>query len=201
MNIEQFDLRIKSIQNEINDKATLIGFLTAHKDFLLSIETGFSTYYGIQFQQPSREDTLAIIKHFGGKWDKSYDEDKINYSQYLTDPKLYLAINFAPPPAGCRIETETVIIPSAYVPEHTVTRRKLVCKEPVSPDNSEKPVDPATPPDFQPEHVVDADVLTPPPDYSVLPSVEMPKTEPIQETLLTKESSDLVPGHRDESED
>lgn len=130
MNQDQFNQFIIRQNTEADKIAQVLKFCTEHEDFLLSVGCTISTYYGICFEAPEREDALAIIKYFAGKWDKSYDEDKVSYIRQPVEPTdMLLRISSAPPPASCRIIEEEVEEPGHYVPSRMVKRRKLVCKE------------------------------------------------------------------------
>lgn len=77
----------------------------------------------VQVCGPSREQVEILLSTLNaGKWEKKpCNDDKLEYNGFV-DGVLIVIYN-AEPPASCRIVEEEVI-----VPEHTETRRKLVCK-------------------------------------------------------------------------
>ena len=80
----------------------------------------------IDFNRPDRRQTLAIIKAFPGKWEKSAssaDDGSVNYEKSF-DADIRLRIWCGKPPGSCKIVEEEVVIP-----EHRSIRRRLVCKE------------------------------------------------------------------------
>jgi hypothetical protein len=82
----------------------------------------------IDFDYPDREATLAIIKAFGGKWDKVVNGDKVNYST-TTSNGLRIRIYGGTPPPSCKIIEVEEYVPA--VPATTRTVRILQCVEPV----------------------------------------------------------------------
>lgn len=98
------------------------------------------SYNGIDFDSCERDEALAIMKAFGGKWDKSpnYTGKGIDYTQYFADYSRRIQISNAKPPASCEIVEEDVIIPAQ--PERKRKKFTLKCKKPVEGETATLPV-------------------------------------------------------------
>ncbi len=97
-------------------------------------------YCGISFQNCERDEVLAVMKAFGGKWDKSphYSGQGIDYTQWLYDYKRRLEISNAKPPASCQVVEEEVEIPAQ--PARMEKRFKLQCVKPIEGETTPLPV-------------------------------------------------------------
>lgn len=84
----------------------------------------------ITLEKATREEVLAFVRIFGGRWNKTvsvYDESKLNYIQQLPHPAIqddYITLKASEcePPPSCRIVEETVTVPA-----HTEVVKKVVC--------------------------------------------------------------------------
>lgn len=85
----------------------------------------------IDFDFPSHETTIEIIKALGGKWTKALNgTDKIDYTASIDGVKF--RIYAGSPPPSCQIIEEVVVVPSHYTPETTKTIRRLQCVPEIS---------------------------------------------------------------------
>lgn len=122
--------KIESTERSIRNYVAMVAFLKEHQAFLESFEgTCFESLGTIHFtaacRNLTRDQTLSIIRHFHGKWNKSYDQDKVSYKREKQEGEtLGVAIYEAEAPPSCRIEEI-----EEEVPAHKVIRRRLVCTE------------------------------------------------------------------------
>ena len=126
------EYEISSLNRDINDLKTQRDFLLKHEAFLKTLpdRVGVFTSCGsLHFKGCEHEDTIALIKHFGGKWNKTYDGQRSILSYvpegYNIDGASVMIYN-AKPPSSCRIVEETV-----HVPAHDEVRRRVVCEQPM----------------------------------------------------------------------
>lgn len=79
----------------------------------------------IDFNELNHDDVIKVIKHIGGKWDKTpSDGGTINYETKVGDRKIR-CWNGQPPP-NCKIVEVIEEVPAQ--PARMVTRKKLVCQ-------------------------------------------------------------------------
>src|ERR1043165_742407 len=118
--------RIAFERDEIAKRQRALDFLLRHSAFIEEHELDVDVLGAhIDFDHPTREQTLEIIKHFPGEWQKTYNRDTIDYS--TTFDSLALRIWQAPPPPQCVIVEEEIEVPEQLVPAHKEKRRKIVC--------------------------------------------------------------------------
>lgn len=94
---------------------------------------------GIDFNRPSREECLQIIRAFrGGRWEKEkgFDDDKLNYITIIDGVQLRLY--GAPPPNSCRIVEELEHVPAQ--PAYTRVVRRVICPEPKGVEDANDPI-------------------------------------------------------------
>lgn len=124
-----------NVENEIQTLSSTIerlskgkAFLEEHRAFFESLEDCCGFWSGAEYNLSdlNRENTLAVIKHFGGKWDKSYRQDKADYTRRseIGDPLPPMCIFGGTPPETCRIVVEEVEIPA-----QKIMKRRLVCTQ------------------------------------------------------------------------
>lgn len=82
----------------------------------------------IDFNNPSREGALALIRKLPGKWQKSPsgEDAKLDYVNREICPGIPVRLYAAEPPPSCKVVEEEVTIPAQ--PETKVKRMKLVCE-------------------------------------------------------------------------
>lgn len=123
--------KIKSMEREIETRRAIIAFLLENREFLESFSgtvlescgTLYFTKLGVE--KINRDEVMAILKQFPGKWLKTYDQDKVSYERERTEGDVIgLSIYESEAPASCRIEETEV-----EVPARKVIQRRLVCSE------------------------------------------------------------------------
>jgi len=86
----------------------------------------------VDFNNPSRETVIALIKAIGGKWKKSLQgSSNINYLN-TTSFDFVVRLWSAAPPETCQIVREEVEVPELVVPAHKEFKTRLVCKKPAA---------------------------------------------------------------------
>ncbi len=126
MNVQD---KIQGAEREIATLQAMVKFLEDNRAFLESVEGSlFESCGTIHFTahgKMKREQALSIIRHFHGKWDKTYDQDRVSYERQKGEGEvLAIGIYEAEAPASCRIEEV-----EEEVPAHKIIRRRLVCTE------------------------------------------------------------------------
>jgi hypothetical protein len=103
-------------------------FLRKEADFIESLECTPSIWNeNIDFDYPSHADAIKIIRHFGGRWNKSYLANRVNYTQIADG--MTLRLYEGEPPPSCRIVEEMVDVPETVIPARRELVKKLVCRE------------------------------------------------------------------------
>lgn len=133
-------MKISDAINEVIERRNkldkLLSFIAANKDILeREVEEGERGHWSLfgeslDLNFPSRDLCMTVLRHFGGKWDKDYQNEKINYSREIDG--VTVRIYNVDPPQNCKIVEETIDVPEQVVAAHKKTVRKLVCKETVT---------------------------------------------------------------------
>jgi hypothetical protein len=123
--------KIQQIEREIETRKAMVAFLNQNREFLESFEgtifESCGTVYFTNHGKLGREAVLSIIRNFHGKWNKTYDQDKVSYEREKSEHEAFaLGIYEAEAPVTCQIVEEEV-----EVPAHKVIKRRLVCAQPV----------------------------------------------------------------------
>jgi hypothetical protein len=122
---EQLDTAQKEIQNILRVK-TFIDSLS--EQVRNELPEGYVFGEKIDFDNLPHADVIRVIQLLGGKWTKTPGEDaKIHYETTING--VNVRCYSGEPPANCKIVEEQITIPAQ--PEKQVTRRRLVCVEPV----------------------------------------------------------------------
>ncbi len=127
----QVDAVLAGLQSRKAEIARQIAFIEAHKAFF--IESGLTPticYEYIDFDGLEHEQTIQLVKHFGGKWRKTYRDDTIDYNTAQGD--VHLRVWGGKPPAHCKIVEVEEQVPEQIIPAGTRKVRKLVCTETVT---------------------------------------------------------------------
>jgi hypothetical protein len=86
----------------------------------------------VDFNNPSREVAVALLKAIGGRWKKSIQgSSNINYLN-TTSFDFVVRLWAATPPETCQIIREEVEVPEFVVPAHKEFKTRLVCKKPTA---------------------------------------------------------------------
>lgn len=119
MNIEY---EVQYLQDQIEHLEKKKSFLLQHRIFFESRDIGmFESMDLIHLTRCKHEDTLAVIRYFGGKWSKTYENERVHYQR----DEGYVSIYGGEPPPSCRIVEEEV-----KVPARKEIRRRIICNEP-----------------------------------------------------------------------
>lgn len=131
------DYELKNIESTIDRLTKSKAFLEEHREFLESLGDVSAFWSGLEYNFSGRDldndERLAIIKHFGGKWDKTYREEKVDYSLPQSDVRPALCVWGGSPPPSCRIVEEWVDVPATKV-----LKRKVVCQGDEAPPDGEQ---------------------------------------------------------------
>ncbi len=126
---KEFDEVLAHHQGDVNLRSKAIALMVLHRTAILAVGK-LPSYYtvGLDFDNPTRNETIALMKVFGGTWRKSVCNglnDRINYSQEIDGVTVRLWAS--PPPPSCTVIEEQVLVPAT--PEHWTTKRVLRCKD------------------------------------------------------------------------
>jgi len=134
------DREIESLRHRISELTERIQFITSHHWRICKVGVMPSvTYGGIEFDNCERDEALAVMKAFGGKWDKSpnYQGKGIDYRQHTEDFERRITISNAKPPPSCQVVEEEVLIEAQ--PARMEKRFKLQCVKPVKGETASLP--------------------------------------------------------------
>ncbi len=85
---------------------------------------------GFLFFSLTHEQTIAVIRIFGGKWTKKLSEGQtIDYKRDEPIDGQPVKIYWGEPPPSCKIVEEEIEVPEQVVPAHTRKVKRMVCKE------------------------------------------------------------------------
>ena len=119
------EARIAQLARAIEVLHALEAKLSAFEELNLSYSE-YNNYINVLF--PGREIAVGIMKTLNaGEWEKKYDDDRIHYSNETMFPGVPLRLYSVPPPPGCKIITEEVIVAARTIPEHVETRKRIQC--------------------------------------------------------------------------
>lgn len=132
----KLDSALRELHERIDLNQQRINFLRKHRNFLnellessnLCLDTW--SHKGFDFNWPKRDQVNAILLHFGGKWTKTYEDNKeLHYTQEIDGLRIRLYCAELPP--SCKIVEERIEHPAetVTVPARTEVRRKIVCNE------------------------------------------------------------------------
>lgn len=131
--MEQTSNLIKGKRNSIQGLEKEIEFLEKHQaalddGTLPTISTG---YQGLRFDFyfTNREDTMKIVKYFGGSWEKSIGDMGIHYQRTLEDGTIIRCYNTEPPPC-CIVEEYDELVPAQMTDAYIAKRKRIICPEP-----------------------------------------------------------------------
>lgn len=123
---------IERLEAGIVTSQRLIDWLRANHDKIDALGLKVSTVCGwIDFDNPTREQALEVIKAFPGTWDKQQSSGStpqaplLDYAKY--DNGVRIRLYAAPPPPSCRLVEEEYEVPA--VPARKEKRMKLVCEQ------------------------------------------------------------------------
>jgi hypothetical protein len=121
--ISPIDEGINQVKADIAARRKTLAWLLKHKSTLAKANAVPKFWSGmVDFDQPDRASTLAIIRAIGGRWVKnpSTQGGRVDYTTKL-DGKT-VRIWAGEPPPSCKIVEREV-----HVPAHTEIIRELVC--------------------------------------------------------------------------
>lgn len=128
--MSKFDEIIERLKVRIIRQQEEIEWLISHREPFESagVENIDAMGYSIDVNNPTREQSLAIIRAFGGDWEKNLTpgmSDKVNYTAEIDGRHVRLWAS-APPPS-CRLVEQEYIVPAQ--PERIEKRMVLKCTE------------------------------------------------------------------------
>lgn len=127
MNLEEKITKLQEdLQRETERVTKLIVWLRANAEKIEAIGV-LPTLYGggtIDFDNANREQVLAIIKAFPGKWEKSQNGTSMDYLNSNESNEFPIRIWKGALPPCCRIVKEEIDVPA-----HKETRERIVCNE------------------------------------------------------------------------
>lgn len=125
--LRYFDDCVDSLVSRVKSYTKAILWVEKHKDFLATIESCEVDLCGterIDFNYPQdRKEVIAIIRHFGGKWDKTVATESMSYHRRGLVDGLQVVIYSAVLPPSCKVVETTEEVPAC-----TRTIRRVVCK-------------------------------------------------------------------------
>ncbi len=109
---------------DVKRRLAIVEFIEKHRS-IFEEHLVAPTHYpqSVDIDNPSREDALALMKAFGGKWTKNVNGVNVDYWQKIGDAIVRLWST--PPPPSCRVVEVEEIVPAK--PEEKVIRKRLVC--------------------------------------------------------------------------
>lgn len=116
----------ESLKQSTDRIQNIINFLEKHTEKIDEIGVDFSSYGTfVDFDNPTREQTVALQLYFGGTWKKDYLSEGIIYLQQIdkVDVRLYNT----PPPPGCKIIEVKEWVEESVIPAYEKTTRKIEC--------------------------------------------------------------------------
>ena len=131
--IPKFRAAMDAINERIDYFKKQQDWLSLHAEKIeeIGLEVSWSQWSGfIDYDHLTREQTLDVIKAWGGTWQKEYgqsfEDGKINYIRKIDG--MTVRIWSAPPPDSCQLIEEEIQIPEQVIPAHTEKKMKLVCQ-------------------------------------------------------------------------
>ncbi len=129
--IEQSQADIERYYRYIKEQNQHMMWLRRNRQYLerlpdsLLDKTDHSPGFRIDFNHLTHAETIQVIRAFGGKWDKKYDEDKINYTRRDEVDGLIIRVWQGEPPPFCKIVEVEVEVPAQAATTKKV--KKVVC--------------------------------------------------------------------------
>lgn len=125
--LAQIDSEIETTKNTLERQAEVRSWVDQNQERFTDLPTASLCGDYIDFDNLTHAEIMTVILRFGGKWDRTPNNGKINYTRRKMDdcPLRIRCYNGTPPP-GCRIEYEEVTVPAQ--PARVERRAKLNCK-------------------------------------------------------------------------
>ena len=127
---EWIEVRAEGLGNYAKSQIREIGIATKLRSKLEELDLAFSvsSYSGISFYHLEHAETVRVIQTFPGKWNKTYNNDSVNYTNEEFVPKI--TVSWSKPPENCEIVEEEVEVEEQVIPKHTEKKKRIVCKKP-----------------------------------------------------------------------
>jgi hypothetical protein len=121
-----YDKLTSKIKAEIAEREQQLEFLESIKEQLQSVSCN-AVFYGdgIDFDNMTHSETIGVIKAFGGDWEKKPNANGTSIDYERDWEGRTLRVWAGQPPPNCKLVDVIETVPAQ--PEHTVTRKRLVC--------------------------------------------------------------------------
>jgi hypothetical protein len=139
------DKEIESLKRDAQRIQDRIAFICQHHWRCCKVGVMPNVIYsGLEFQNCERTEAFAVMKAFGGKWDKSpnYTGQGIDYDQWFPNGDnpygARITVSNAKPPPSCQVVEEIVGVPAQ--PARFEKKYKLQCAKPLEGTDTTLPV-------------------------------------------------------------
>jgi hypothetical protein len=122
--LTQIKAQIEAAKTQLDKQQAILQWVDQNQEKFNDLPTAIIFNENIDFDNLAHNEVMTVVLRFGGKWDRTPCDGKINYTRKQTDdcPVVIRCYKGTPPP-GCRVEYEEVTIPA-----RVERRAKLNCK-------------------------------------------------------------------------
>ena len=124
MNVDE---EIKRTAKKIKAQKKILRWMRTNREKLEALPDGALWGAQFDFNNLTHEQTIKVIRTFGGRWKKEPNlTGKVNYSAIL-DCGVKVRSWASDPPPSCRIVAVEVDVPEVVIAAHKKIEHKLIC--------------------------------------------------------------------------